>query len=242
MNEQHEKLTYTQKIALTAGSLSALYLFPSIGQAAIIHVDNNPLTRSLGDPINVGVDWDVDGANGRDFILAVGSNGSIYLDSNASVTNSGDDVPLNGQGMVRQTPAGGNDVVQNLPLNFFVGPTLAAGYAFGPAGQTYRTILGSSGSLGVDVAGFIFGDNYIGFRFDGGSMTTLYGWARINVTSTSVTIAEWAYENSGAGLNVGATSSATAVPEPSTHSLALLGLGAAGVAAWRRRKAQGLAA
>jgi hypothetical protein len=72
-----------------------------------------------------------------------------------------------------------------------------------------------------------------------------YGWSlwTVDLNTTTVTIAEWAYNTTpDAPIKVGQTSEA-AVPEPSTLSLALLGMGAGGVRAWRKRKAaQALAA
>lgn len=66
----------------------------------------------------------------------------------------------------------------------------------------------------------------------------VFGWASItadinNDLTTKVTINEWAYETSGGAIHVPDT---VTTPEPTTSGLALLGLGAAGVAAWRRRK------
>ena len=64
----------------------------------------------------------------------------------------------------------------------------------------------------------------------------LYGWIRVNGGPTQgfpATIVDWAYEDSGGGILTGATQ----VPEPSSLALGFLAAGAAGVAAWRRRKA-----
>ncbi|MGJ5819637.1 PEP-CTERM sorting domain-containing protein [Paludibaculum fermentans] len=89
-------------------------------------------------------------------------------------------------------------------------------------------------------------NQYMGLTFDIGGVAH-YGWARLEVYGTGtpevngllaqgqldVRLMEYAYEtNNRAGIAVGQTSS---VPEPS--SLALFALGAAGIAAMRRRKA-----
>ena len=73
---------------------------------------------------------------------------------------------------------------------------------------------------------FQSGTNYIGFKFHNASAGALnYGWAEVNIGSLDVV--QWAYENTGAPIMVGA------VPEPS--ALALLAAGAAGLLAYRRR-------
>ena len=89
---------------------------------------------------------------------------------------------------------------------------------------------GAGAQIGYDMIGFGAGQNgYIGFRFNtpGGLE---YGWATINIDPATqrVTISEWAYNNT--------PNAPVQVPEPSTAALTLLGLGAAGVRAWRARK------
>lgn len=57
-----------------------------------------------------------------------------------------------------------------------------------------------------------------------------YGWANIQVNSNfTITLYEFGVDNSGADIT------ASGVPEPA--SIVLLALGAAGIAAWRRKKA-----
>ena len=68
------------------------------------------------------------------------------------------------------------------------------------------------------------------------SSTPLYGWIRIAGGSTlgfPATIVDWAYENSGAGIRTGAG----VIPEPGSVALGCLAAGAAGLVAWRKRKA-----
>ena len=112
----------------------------------------------------------------------------------------------------------------------------------GAPGLADRTILHNTTISSINAPSFVFGDNFIGFRFDANG-TTLHGWARITLellSSTppgqaSLTIAEWAYEDSGAAIHL-ADTGAQGVDEPA--SLALLALGAGGLAAWRRRRSR----
>ncbi len=76
---------------------------------------------------------------------------------------------------------------------------------------------------------------FMGVEFPDASNNLLFGWIRITGGSDNgmpATIVDWAYENTpGAGIMTGA------VPEPSAMALGCLAAGAAGLAAWRRRKA-----
>ena len=68
------------------------------------------------------------------------------------------------------------------------------------------------------------------------SNNLLFGWIRINggpTLSFPATIVDWAYDDSGAGILTGAG----IVPEPSSLALGCLAAGAAGLVAWRKRKA-----
>ena len=76
---------------------------------------------------------------------------------------------------------------------------------------------------------------FMGIEFFDASNDPLFGWIRITGAPTTgfpATIVDWAYEDSGAGIVTGVTS----VPEPSSVALGCLAAGAAGLAAWRKRK------
>ena len=92
----------------------------------------------------------------------------------------------------------------------------------------------SSGAFTGDGYGFWTADGssaYMGFSFDLESDgSTVFGWAEIvRIDAKNGRLLGWAYEDSGESIRAGAI-----IPEPS--SLALLALGAAGIAPWRRRK------
>jgi hypothetical protein len=77
---------------------------------------------------------------------------------------------------------------------------------------------------------------FMGVEFLNASNNPLFGWIRISGGPTAgipATIVDWGYENSGAGILTGAG----IVPEPSSLALGCLAAGAAGLAAWRKRKA-----
>lgn len=118
------------------------------------------------------------------------------------------------------------------------GGTTAVNMAFG-AMIDGSSLYGSNSSANNAQWNLNSSNNLVGFRFVdpsiGGGATTLYGWMRISLSATAGSqpraIVEYAYENTGAGIQAG-------VPEPST--MALLGVmaaGALGVRAWRKRKA-----
>ncbi len=101
------------------------------------------------------------------------------------------------------------------------------------------TYVRSNGSETTGATAFTLGstNNYIGFRFLNEMTGQLnFGWAHFELGATAGaqprTLIEFAFDNSGAAIPVGA------IPEPTT--LGLLGLaamGALGVRAWRGRKA-----
>jgi hypothetical protein len=77
---------------------------------------------------------------------------------------------------------------------------------------------------------------FMGVEFLNDSSKPLFGWIRITGGPTAgfpATIVDWAYEDSGAGILTGAG----IIPEPSSLALGCLAAGAAGLVAWRRRKA-----
>jgi hypothetical protein len=81
---------------------------------------------------------------------------------------------------------------------------------------------------------------FAAFRFTTASKGFDFGWVRLKYTlgsnglANAVTAVDYAYDDTGASILAGQTTSAT--PEPSTAALALLAAGAAGVMALRRRR------
>ena len=220
-------LTRSKKVALAASSLSTLALLPAGAEAGIVFHNtaigpNTPTTNNT---------WDVDGSGGTTFKLN-GFNGA----TRAAGLNSTS--AARARGLVQKTTQSAE--FQNLALKVVVGPSLGAGYQFGGAGYLFRFVA-SNGGIAPTAKGFSNGvPGYIGFKFtDAGGSNLYYGWAEITIdaSNTAYTINEWAYNSTAGGsILVGQTADVSAVPEPSALSLALIGLGAGGVLAWRRRK------
>lgn len=107
---------------------------------------------------------------------------------------------------------------------------LAPGTLIGPASTYGGGAAASSGSLPFNVNS---SDNIVGFRFNNEAGSTLhYGWMRISLSGTLSAqpraIVEYAFE-----LTPNTPIQAGAIPTPGT--LALLGLGAAGLVSRRRK-------
>ena len=227
------------KLALATGSLSALSLL-SFGAQAEIIVTNTPVainfTHATG--IENAVTWSVDGTNVTFKLWKNIGGGNSFL--NFASMNS-----LLGRGLVRQDAQGNPaSMFVNLGLGFGVGPSLAAGYNIGGRTNNRTMLSAKAGILKIpDIAkNFASGVNgFFGFRFtDAGLANQFYGWAELNLNTDSpgtATINRWAYNTvAGGSIKVGQTTGDTSVPEPGTLSLTLLGLGAGGVRAWRKRK------
>jgi hypothetical protein len=170
--------------------------------------------------------WDIDGG-GADFAFFLSAypfTGNRVVASNNYLSG--------GEGAVN---VGGLAIP--LSKGAVVGPTLAIGRFAGNATLMYR----STGGYFVNTTA------YLGFRFDrnfDGQGGFRYGWAKARTEvfgndneGVQLIFSEWAWDDSGAPIEVGDTGEA---PAPATVLPTLLGLRAMGVQAYRRWREEGL--
>lgn len=160
----------------------------------------------------------------KDFTITTTFVG-IYLDVDAGVLvaeeAAGWDINafFSGEGIANSPafqPVRMNLAVDSPVLNLSFGETVSGASVFAAG------FAGSETHIGAGVNRFAAGnDGYIGFRLTtNASDGPFYGWMRLNLSNTGTTglIRDWAYENTGTSISVGA------VPEPSAFLTGMLGL------------------
>jgi len=225
---------YSKRMLAAAGSLAGLTAAHVATEAALIHVNNRPVSVKFTDGDGFEQQWDIDGVGAAEFSLLVID--SIFSDE-VKVTSGG----LNGRQFVAINA--NSDNIKALASSFTVGA--AADFTTG----TYRNIIESTTNndiyysvLGPDLGdGFNpNGSNLVGFRFDADGTGLRYGYAEWVYdlgqfgTATGLTITQWWYDDAGGSVHV--QNPPPAVPEPNT--LALLALGAAGLVSYRAARGQ----
>jgi hypothetical protein len=194
-------------------------------------------------------DLDVDGNN--DFVLGWGRQWYSETPGGATVSATRSALLLSawngnfiGDGNQIQLPTtGGGTTAATFARNFSAGSPVPPDPVPGKqlAVLNARDPSGPLGNFqaGEGIVGVQFTNNTNEGQFDSASSYTHYGWIKVDTTGQndgSVTVVDWAYETTP-----NAAIAAAAVPEPGTFALCLLGMGAAGVQAWRRRKKAALA-
>jgi hypothetical protein len=136
-------------------------------------------------------------------------------------------------------------------VNFFVASGVAKNYATGqPIGGGSLSKLGilrsaqnTTGPAPPSNPRGSFSGGFVGFEASGDRL----GWIHVEVVSeiygyypNEVEVIDWAYnQTAGAPINAGQTSDGTSpAPEPGMAALGFLASGAAGLLAWRKRRAQ----
>ncbi|MEZ5324253.1 MAG: PEP-CTERM sorting domain-containing protein [Verrucomicrobiales bacterium] len=214
---------FATKLSLASGSSAAMATVVGIAatttaDAAVVMAANVPISSPASNGTNF---WDVDGDATNDFSLefssTFGSIGAFFDDQNG--------------GRLVVPAAAASDQIAKLADGINIGTGLPGAYKFHTGAQGANTIT-SSGGIGFDAAqgGWSYGDTgNFGFKFTNVSGTH-YGWGEMTIGPGSVFTINEAYYNdvANASITVGL------VPEPS--STALLAIGAAGLAMWRRRR------
>lgn len=170
------------------------------------------------------------------------STAGIYLNvvTGATGTSSsatpGWDLNLWGSGSLFAWGNTGGGVVTGLGASTSAADNLALGTLVNASLGTSLSPGGLQTETGATAFLLNSTNNYIGFSFlNEATGATNYGWMRLSIGTAfndpARAIIGYAYDNTGAGIGVGAV---TAVPEPASAVLALAGL--AGLGLWRARR------
>jgi hypothetical protein len=234
-----ETKNYSRRLAAAAGSLAGLTAGPMVAEAAVVHVSGSPVSLNINAPSGSSVTWDIDGDSVGEFRIWNSASTQTWTSSGipqvfmfktafvASNTVAGGQG--NGRGMVAPFST---DNVQALFNSDWVGASRTFGRTGGSAQNGYYLSRNALQSFnGQNAIGYDFnygfrsnGVNMVGFRFDAGQGYR-YGYAAFqwDLGAGTISINEWWYDDSGSAVHV--------VPEP--NALALLAMGAAGIAAYR---------
>lgn len=239
---------------LAASASAGLYaLTPSGGTAAPVTVDDRPISISFDDlPGGSGgaqVPWDIDGDGESDTNLVIARN--TYSNSTANggrfsrrygFLGLAYDFGASGAVFARSYARGGLVAfIQSEYVTPYAVNAPYRGFLTGNGIDTARrytqtsngSILSSSYGRSVDLG---FGASAIGFGLDIGGAQHI-GWAVLRLEDGPdyrLTVTEWTYESEpDTAIHV----DAVPVPSSGIGALTLLGLGAAGLRAQRRRKA-----
>ena len=203
-------------------SLSILTLVASLAlfgeaRAAVVYyapVGGIPIPNTTA---GVSVDLET-GASSNAVAGLVGGDANFFL-GGSRVSNDGDELAPTATWQPVRSGTGNTDAILNLAFGTTIdGSTPSYSTGFGASGQVNSHMLGGAGFTD-GVSGYLGYSLVIDDPGNPGNPLTVYGWARVTFEDNDGTgiLHEWAYEDTGAAINVGV------VPEPSGVMLVMLG-------------------
>jgi hypothetical protein len=223
----------TELLAYSAAATGAALMAPEAVMGAIVHRATAQTFTVTNNSVHApGID--LDGAAGADwsFRFAGYTNFAGFGGTYAWVRGIG-----TGSEVVQ---AGNTGFIMPLNAGFSVGDTLASGAWNASAGLNGPSIFRHNATIVPNHS-----TGYMGVRFQGdtGATGSQYAWLKVRPDFDGTTgqmrfsLLEWAFDDQGNPIRVGDTGApAGSTPEPETAWLVLLGLGAAGLGAFRRRR------
>lgn len=112
------------------------------------------------------------------------------------------------------------------------------GGAWDNASYSYVSTTNLKSTRQIEIRHSLDRRGYLGLMFDGVGDSYYYGWADIMLSADfkTATLYGYAYDNTGAPIIAGDTGGAGAAPVPEPATISLFAMGAAGLAAVRRRQ------
>lgn len=221
-SERHARLhRKLERHFLTASAAlgTAAALAPSDANATIQYFDPADIQITLSSTAGIYFNLQT-GATGSSAAAVPGWDFNIFNPSAGTLLTYTVGAP--GSGLVGYT-SGGYQYSSRLSNGASIGP---ASTFVGIGGITTMSYGNTYGQWTGNTTGFL------GVTFTLADSSVVFGWIEVNVVNGGdARVTRWAWEDNGGAIAAGA------VPEPSSLALSFLAAGAAGLAYWRKRKA-----